>query len=63
MEENRLNKVEIIRKNNQTKIRINNQEIDFVGKYSIIQDMDIENGVPMLEIKMAIDEKKSSITI
>lgn len=63
MEGNRLNKVEIIRKNGQTKIRINNQEVNFVGKYSIIQDMDIENGIPMLEIKMAIDEKNSSITI
>ena len=63
MDGNGLNKVEIIRKNGQTKIRINNQEVNFVGKYSIIQDMDIENGILMLEIKMAIDEKNSSITI
>ena len=40
MEENKLNKVEIIRKNKKTSIKI-----------------------PMFEIKMAIDEKTSSITI
>lgn len=63
MEENKLNKVEIIRKNQKTRIKINDQEINFVGKYAITQDIDIENGIPILEIKMAIDEKSSSITI
>lgn len=63
MEENKLNKVEIIRKNQKTRININDQEINFVGKYAITQDIDIENGIPILEIKMAIDEKSSSITI
>lgn len=46
-----------------TSIKINNQEIDFVGKYAITQDIDINNGIPMFEVKMAIDEKSSSITI
>lgn len=59
----KLNKVEITKKQNKTVIKINDQEINFVGKYSITQDVDIENGIPMLEIKMAIDEKESSITI
>lgn len=59
----KLNKVEITKKQNKTVIKINNQEINFVGKYSITQDVDIENGMPMLEIKMVIDEKESSITI
>ncbi len=63
MEENKLNKVEIIRKNQKTRIKINDQEINFVGKYAITQDINIENGIPILEIKMAIDEKSSSITI
>lgn len=63
MEKNKLNKVEIIRKNQKTRIKINDQEINFVGKYAITQDIDIENGIPMFEIKMAIDEKTSSITI
>lgn len=63
MEKNKLNKVEIIRKNQKTRIKINDQEINFVGKYAITQDIDIENGIPILEIKMAIDEKSSSITI
>lgn len=63
MEENKLNKVEIIRKNKKTSIKINDQEINFVGKYAITQDIDVRNGIPMFEIKMAIDEKTSSITI
>ena len=63
MEENKLNKVEIIRKYQKTRIKINDQEINFVGKYAITQDINIENGIPILEIKMAIDEKSSSITI
>ncbi len=63
MEKNKLNKVEIIRKNQKTRIKINDQEINFVGKYAITQDIDIENGIPILEIKMAINEKSSSITI
>lgn len=61
--ENKLNKVEIIKNQNKTVIKINDQEINFVGRYSITQDIDIGNGIPMLEIKMAIDERNSSITI
>lgn len=63
MEESKFNKVEIIRKNQKTMIKINDQKINFIGKYAITQDIDIKNGVPMLEIKMAIDEKSSNITI
>ena len=63
MEENKLNKVEVIRKNKKTSIKTNGQEINFVVKYVITQDIDIENGIPMFEIKMAIDEKSSNITI
>lgn len=62
-EKNKLNKVEIIKNQNKTVIKINDQEIKFVGRYSITQDMDIGNGIPLLEIKMAIDEKNSNITI
>ena len=57
------NKVEISIKEKVTTIKINDQQINFVGKYSITQDIDVENGTPMLEIKMAIDEKTSTITI
>ncbi len=57
------NKVEISTKEKVTTIKINDQQINFVGKYSITQDIDVENGTPMLEIKMAIDEKTSTITI
>lgn len=62
-EKSELNKVEIIKNQNKTVIKINDQEINFVGRYSITQDIDIRNGIPMLEIKMAIDEKISNITI
>lgn len=61
--EEKMNKVEISRKGKMTTIKINDQPISFVGKYSITQDIEVENGIPMLEIKMAIDEKKSTITI
>lgn len=57
------NKVEISTKEKVTTIKINDQQINFVGKYSITQDIDVENGTPMLEIKMAIDEKTSTIII
>lgn len=62
-EKSELNKVEIIKNQNKTVIKINDQEINFVGRYSITQDIDIRNGIPMLKIKMAIDEKISNITI
>lgn len=57
------NKVEIIKKGHITNIKINDQPIHFVGKYSITQDINVENGVPYLEIKMAIDEERSSIAM
>ena len=63
MENSKLNKVEITRNGAITNIKINNQPIHFVGKYSITQDIEKENGIPMLEIRMAIDEKASTITI
>ncbi len=63
MKESKLNKVEITRKGSITEIKINDKEITFVGKYSITQDIDIGSGIPILEIKMAIDEEKSTITI
>lgn len=63
MEETKLNKVEITRKGSITEIKINDKEITFVGKYSITQDIDVGSGIPILEIKMAIDEEKSTITI
>lgn len=63
MKETKLNKVEITRKGSITEIKINDKEITFVGKYSITQDIDIGSGIPILEIKMAIDEEKSTITI
>lgn len=58
-----MNKVEIKKVGKSTKISINGTEISFVGKYSITQDIEVENGIPMLEIKMAIDEKESTITM
>ena len=63
MKESKLNKVEITRKGSITEIKINDKEITFVGKYSITQDIDVGSGIPILEIKMAIDEEKSTITI
>ena len=63
MEDSKLNKVEITRNGAVTNIKINNQPIHFVGKYSITHDIEKENGIPMLEIRMAIDEKASTITI
>lgn len=63
MEKSKLNKVEITRNGAVTNIKINNQPINFVGKYSITQDIDKGNGIPMIEIRMAIDERTSTITI
>lgn len=63
MKESKLNKVEITRKGSIIEIKINDKEITFVGKYSITQDIDVGSGIPILEIKMAIDEEKSTITI
>lgn len=58
-----MNKVEIERKNKITKIKINDQEIKCIGQYSITQNINENNGMPMLKIEMAIDEENSKITI
>lgn len=58
-----MNEVKIIKKNGITEIYINGTRMNFVGKYSITQDINIKEGLPFLEIKMAIDEEKSTITI
>lgn len=57
------NVVELVRKNGKTEIKINGQPVNLIEKYSISQDMNKHNGMLMLEIKMAIDENKSTITI
>ncbi len=57
------NVVEMIKKDGKTEIKINGQPINMIEKYSISQDMNKHNGMLMLEIKMAIDEDKSAITI
>lgn len=55
------NKVDIFRKGQNTKIKINDKEVTGVSSYKLGQDTG--DSIIYLTIKMAIDEKKSTITI
>lgn len=55
------NKVEVLREGASTYIKINGQEIKAVRDYQIGQERG--ESTMYLTIKMAIDEKNSSITI
>lgn len=57
------NKLELIRKDKKTEIKINDIPIKRIIAYKIIQDMERESGKLYLEIKIDIDEIESTISI